>query len=159
MKKTYLISGSILSAMTLVIFLIITINEDISVRIASSLVFPVIVFVFSLLCLPISRKILKKGDGIYKRLRKVIYYTVLPIISFVVFFVIAMIMYYLEDLIPSTSEFSTELGRAILFIFLLVCVFLFIVVPVIQTYVVMILRLFIKEDNQKNNIKKEESHS
>ena len=144
MKKLYRISRIIIAVMILIIFNIMLINEDESWRIIP-FIFAAIVFGFSFPSSIISRKLINIGNKMENKILKILYYVVaLPLISIFIFAGIGLIMYFIYENIPISNEMGTALGHGIVFLFLVAVVFVGIILPYIQTLIVLILNRFIK---------------
>ena len=144
MEKSYRISRIILAVITLIIFSIIIINEDKSWRVIP-FIFAAIVFGLSFPSSVISRKLINIGNKIENKILKVLYYVIfLPIISFIIFVGIALVMYFVDKSIPTPNELSSALSQALMFLFLVAVAFICIILPYIQTLIVLIISCFIK---------------
>lgn len=144
MKKSYGISRIILAVMTVLIFNILFINEDESWRIIP-FIFAAIVFGLSYPSSVISRKLINIGNKIENKILKILYYVLaLPFISIFIFGCICLIMYLINENIPTPNEMGAALGQALMFLFLIVVVFIGIILPYFQTIIVLILNRFIK---------------
>ena len=144
MKKSYRISRIILAVVTVIIFNIMFINEDESWRIIP-FIFAAIVFGLSYPSSVISRKLINIGNKIENKILNILYYVLaLPLISIFIFGGICLIMYSINENIPTPNEMGAALGQALMFLFLVTVVFIGIILPYIQTIIVLILNRFIK---------------
>ena len=144
MKKSYRISRIILAVITVVIFNIMFINEDESWRIIP-FIFAAIVFGLSYPSSVISRKLINIGNKIESKLLKILYYVIaLPIIAFLIFYGIFIIWLSIFASVPTQNEMGAALGQGLMFLFLLAVVFIGIILPYVQTIIVLILNKFIK---------------
>lgn len=144
MKKSYGLSRIILAVITVIIFNIMFINEDESWRIIP-FIFAVIVLGLSFPSSVISRKLINIGNKIESKLLKILYYVIaLPIIVFFIFNVILLIWLFIFASVPTQNEMGAALGQGIMFLFLLIVVFIGIILPYVQTIIVLILNRFIK---------------
>ena len=144
MKKSYRISRIILAVITVVIFNIMFINEDESWRIIP-FIFAAIVFGLSYPSSVISRKLINIGNKIESKLLKILYYVIaLPIIAFLIFYGIFIIWLSIFASVPTSNEMGAALGQGFMFLFLLAVVFIGIILPYVQTIIVLILNQFIK---------------
>ncbi|MDD6403555.1 MAG: hypothetical protein PUG33_05455 [Mollicutes bacterium] len=144
MKKSYRISRIILAVITVVIFNIMFINEDESWRIIP-FIFAAIVFGLSYPSSVISRKLINIGNKIESKLLKILYYVIaLPIIAFLIFYGIFIIWLSIFASVPTPNEMGAALGQGFMFLFLLAVVFIGIILPYVQTIIVLILNQFIK---------------
>ena len=143
-NKLYKTSRLILTIMALIIFNIMFINEDIEWKILS-IVFALITFGVSFPSTIISKKIINIENKIESKILKILYYIiVLPIVIYIFLMIIALFIGFIYLNIPTPSEFSAQLGQALLGLFFITVGAIFIVVPYIQTLIVLILRKFIK---------------
>lgn len=147
MKKEYLLSGVILSLLTFVIFLIATVNEDISTRVVSLVVFPIITFALSFPGALFSKQIIRIGDKISKKALRAVYYLAMPLVSIGLFCGTAALIYYLDDMFPAEGEFSAVLGRGLLVVFVLITVFIVFLIPSVQTLIVLLIKALQKRDD------------
>lgn len=143
-NKLYKTSRLILTIMTLIIFNIMFINEDIDWKILS-IIFALITFGVSFPSTIISKKIINIENKIESKMLKILYYViVLPIIICVFFVVIALFFKFIYSNIPTPSDFGAQLGQALLGLFFITIGIICIVVPYIQTLIVLILKKYIK---------------
>lgn len=144
MEKSYKISRVILAIVTFIIFNIMIINEDVSWKIIP-FVFGAIVFGLSFPSSVISKKLLNIGNNLESKFLRIFYYIIaLPIISFLIFGVVCLIMYFIYENIPTPNEFGAALGQALIFLFFVATVFICVILPYIQTVIVLVLNRFIK---------------
>lgn len=144
-EKMYKISRLILAIMTFIIFNIMFINEDISWKFLP-IVFALIAFGVSFPSSILSKKLVNIGDKIENRLLRILYYIIiLPIIIFAFFLAIYAFVIFIYVTIPKPSEFSAALGQAFFALFVATVGAICIIVPYIQTLIVLILRRFIKK--------------
>jgi hypothetical protein len=145
MKKLYKISRVILSVITFIIFNIMFINEDISWKIIP-LILAVIVFLISYPSTKISQFLIKTGDLIENKLLKILYYAIgLPISLLFLCFVIYLFLIIIFEYIPTSNEFGVALGQALLCLFFEILGIICIIIPYVQTLIVLILKRFIKK--------------
>ena len=145
MKKIYMISRVVLTLLTFIIFNIMIINEDSSWLILP-FVFSLIVFLVSVPSTFISKIFIKMGDRLDKRILQILYYVIiLPALIIFLFSVICCIIGFLYERYPSPDDFAAILGQGLVFLFLTILVFVCIIIPYIQTLLVLFLRRFVKE--------------
>lgn len=136
MEKSYKISRVILAVMTFIIFNIIIINEDESWSIIP-FIFAPIVFGLTFPSSVISRKLINIGNKLKSKLIKILYYVIaLPIVSFLFFLGIYRFMYFISQ--PGT------LGQALIILFWIAVGAICVVLPYIQTLIVLILNYFLE---------------
>ena len=144
MKKSYKLSRIILAILAFLIFNIMFINEDISWKFLS-FIFSLITFIMSFPSSIISKKIINLGNNIKNNMIKILFYIiVLPIIIFILSILIYLFNILIFDIFPISNDFSTELGQGLLILFLITVEIICIIVPYIQTLIVLILKQMIK---------------
>lgn len=144
MEKSYKMSRVILSVIAFIIFNIMFINEDVSWKIFP-LIFAVIVFGISFPSSVISRKLINIGNKLESKLLKILYYAIaLPTISFLLFYGIYAIMLFIAESIPTPNEMGAALSKALFLLFCITIGAICIIVPYIQTLIVLILNRFVK---------------
>ncbi len=144
MKKSYKLSHIILAILAFLIFNIMFINEDISWKFIS-FIFSLITFIMSFPSSIISKKIINLGNNIKNNMIKTLFYIiVLPIIIFILSILIYLFNMLVLDIIPTSNDFATELGQGLLILFLITVEIICIIVPYIQTLIVLILKQMIK---------------
>ena len=144
MKKSYKLSRIILAILAFLIFNIMFINEDISWKFLS-FIFSLITFIMSFPSSIISKKIINLGHNIKNNMIKILFYIiVLPIIIFILSILIYLFNILIFDIFPISNDFSTELGQGLLILFLITVEIICIIVPYIQTLIVLILKQMIK---------------
>lgn len=144
MEKSYKISRVILAVMAFIIFNIMFIHEDVSWRILPP-IFAVIVFGISYPSSVISRLLINIGNKLESKLLKILYYVIaLPIISFLLFYGIYAIMFFIFESIPTPNEMGAALSQALLLLFCIAVGAICVIVPYIQTLIVLILKRFVK---------------
>lgn len=144
MEKFYNISRIILTVITVMVFKIMFINEDESWRIIPYIM-AAIVFGLSFPSSVISKKLINIENKIENKILKALYYIfVLPLISVVIFAGIYLIIIRIHDNAPSSNEMGEALSQAFVFLFLVTVAFVGIILPYVQTIIVLILKCFMK---------------
>lgn len=144
-KKIYMISRIIIAIVTFIIFNIMFTNEDESWNFLPP-IFSLIAFVISFPSSIVSKKLINIGGRIQNKLLKFLYYSIaLPVISFLVFWIMYVIMNFISDSIPTPNDFASALGQALKFLFFLTVGTICIIVPYIQTLIVLLIKSFIKD--------------
>lgn len=138
-KGLYLRASLIIAALTLVGFLIAMVNEDISMRIAAAVVFPAGVLIFSYPASLISRRMLARSDKL-RAAGKVLFFIFAICAAAVLFLLTALAAYRVCDGLAPTNDMGMALGEALTLLFVLTAAALLIFLPILQTFVVMILR-------------------
>ena len=140
-----MISRVVLTLLTFIIFNIMIINEDSSWLILPFF-FSLVVFFVSFPSAFISKVLIKIGDRFDKRILKTLYYVIiLPALIIFLFAGICCIIGFLYERYPSPDGFASILGQGLVFLFLVVVCFVCIIIPYIQTLLVLFLRRFVKE--------------
>lgn len=138
-KGLYLRASLILAALTLVGFLAATVNEDISMRIAATAVFPAGVLIFSYHASLISRRMLARSDKL-RAAGKVLFFISAICAAAALFLLTALAAYRVYDGLASTHDMGMALGEALTLLFVLTAAAMLLFLPILQTFVVMILR-------------------
>ena len=146
MEKYYKISRVILVIATLIISEIMFINEDESWRIIP-FIFSAIVLGFSFPSSIISKKLINFEKKLEKNILKILYYVVvLPVIALLFFYVLYLIMFFIFERIQISNEIGLALEQSFVFLFLIAVIFIAIILPYIQTLIVLLInRLLGKE--------------
>lgn len=145
MKKIYMISRVVLTLLTFIVFYIMFINED-SSWVILPFIFSLVVFLVSFPSTFISKIFIKMGDRFDKRILQILYYVIiLPALIIFLFSGICCIIGFLYERYPSPDSFSTILGQGLVFLFLVVLCFVCIIIPYIQTLLVLFLKKIVKE--------------
>ena len=151
-----MISKVILVVITFIIFNIMIINEDSSWLILPFFFF-FVVFLVSFPSTFISKVFIKIGDRLDKRILKILYYIIiLPALMIFLFSGICCIIGFLYERYPSSDDFASVLGQGLLFLFLSGASLVCIIIPYIQTLLILFLRRFIKEKEKNKVLRKEQ---
>ncbi len=142
--REYRISRAILVILALVITLVITRHEDVSVVIFFTVIFTASVFLLSFPAAFISRKMIAFGDGIKNMALRILYYIAIPVVSLALAFGIYGLMQLYDDSLHasgwSPSTLSEGLGYAVTFVTVGAILSIAVFLPYIQTLIVLILR-------------------
>lgn len=138
-KGLYLRASLIIAALTLVGFFIAMVNEDISMRIAAATVFPAGVLIFSYPASLISRRMLARSDKL-RAAGKVLFFISAICAAAALFLLVALAAYRVYDGLAPTNDMGMALGEALTLLFVLTAAAMLIFLPILQTFVVMILR-------------------
>lgn len=145
MDKSYRISRVILAVMTFLILCIMLINEDQSWSIVPVL-FALITFAISFPSTLISILFIKLGDKLGNKPLKILYYFIaLPIVVLLLIFGIYALAMFIDDRLPSPEDFGAALSQALMVVFFMAVGIVCVVIPYIQTLIVLILKRFLKE--------------
>lgn len=145
MKKYYKLSRIVILILTIIISLIITYNEHISVRMVSTTFCSVVAFITSFFTTPISNKMIVASDFITKRTLRIMYYiTLLPVIIFVALFIACWFIQFIYDNFLESADLSV----AVLTILCAEGVFITLIMPYIQLVIVQILRFLLQDKKE-----------
>lgn len=145
MEKIYRISRIILAVLSFIIFTILFIFEDNSWRIVP-LIFALITFGISFPSTIISKKLMNLTDKIKSKVLKVLFYLIfLPVMIGMFSLAFYMIILFVFEMLPTSNELGEAIGQALFALFIVIVGVIGLVVPYIQTILVYILKLFIKE--------------
>lgn len=145
MKRIYVISGFILSLLTYAILMYIFQNEDKSFRVVAAL-FAATTLILSIPSSFISWKIIKYGDGIDELLFKVIYYMIIPLISFGIWVMVVIFIFAITANGSGSNDFQSALSHAIMVLFLYIASIIAIALPYVQSMLVLMLRRLMKSE-------------
>lgn len=146
MEKLYKMSRIIIAIITFILFSIMIINEDESWKIIP-LIFAGIAFGLSFPSALISKKLINIGNKLESIILKILYYVIgLPVIAFLIFYVMYIIILFISELTPTPNEMGAALSQAFIFLFCIAVGTIGIVLPYIQTLIVLILNQFVKNE-------------
>lgn len=144
MKKEYRISRYVLLILVFLIFNIMFINEDKSWLILPP-IFALITFGLSFPSSIVSKKFIKIGDNIKNKILKILFYIFLPIILLLISgVIIAIITLPFECFIIDVDDLGIALGQVLSFLFLIMIIIIAVILPYVQTVIVLALRKFKK---------------
>ena len=149
MKKELKISRIVIAIITLIVSNIMFINEDFSWKIIT----PIFAFIAYIACFPgaiACKFLLKIGDNISNIFLKILYYVIIPIILLLFCLLIYWIGFLIFDAFPTPNELGPALGQALMFLFIIIVICMFIVIPYIQALIILVLRKIIESDENKN---------
>ena len=139
MKKFYFISRIFILIIAVIISLFMLINEHISVKIVMTTLIAVSSLVVSFVATPISKKMVSIGDKIEGKSLRIVYYVLLlPICLFVA--CILVLIQAVSELVQFATDFSGALSEAMIFVFVSAIACVAIVVPYVQTLIVLFLK-------------------
>ena len=146
MEKSYKISRIIIAVITFILFSIMIINEDESWNFIP-LIFAVIAFGLSFPSTLISRKLITIGNRLESKILRGLYYVIIvPVIAFLILYGMCTIVLFIFELTPAPNEMGAALGQAFIFLFWIAVGTIGIVLPYIQTLIVLILNRFVKDE-------------
>lgn len=140
MKKIYKCSRIILSIISFLTFTIIFMFQG-SDWLVLPPAFALITYAFSFPSSIVSKILFNIGDKIENKLLKVLYYIFLPIFLIFVCIMMIKLIYFVSN------NFVSTLGQAIMVVIFMMIVSLGIVLPYIQTLVVLVLKKIEKFNN------------
>lgn len=142
MENYYTISRQIIGILSVLLSLLALINEDISVIIVVTTLVFIIALTASFFTTPISKRIIKIWDVIAKQyLRILFYFAILPLTLFVAYIIYMLIMFVYNQM-PISIE------AAAITIISYISTTIMVIVPYIQTLIVLMLRVILKENKQ-----------
>ena len=147
-EREYKISRIIITLMTFIISIIVFHNEDISFLTVGVALFTAVAFCVSFLGTFVSRKMVATGDRIKNVFLKILYYISLLFAILLIAYLFLMILYFINDARPSSNEWSDALSRAIILVLTAASFFVMVVVPYIQSLIVLILRRILKKNQE-----------
>ena len=150
MEGYYNKSRIIMLILAVVVSLIMFINEDISFKLYGTFFIAIVTLVVSYLVTPISKKMIERGDKLEKKLWRILYYVLgLPIFLVMLFLVAFVVITFLfNNKLQSTQDFGALLSIGIIMIFLFIGSGIVLMVPYIQSLIVLFLRN--REKKNKN---------
>ncbi len=142
LSKEYKISGMFITILVMTATFIIFHNEDISVRLFATALFTVVALITSFLGTRVSIRIIKTGDRIKNKLVKVLYYIGLPIALICLTGLVWVVMAMVNGKLANTDDIGTSFGQSYILVIVAIAVCIFVIVPYIQTIIVLVLRKF-----------------
>ena len=144
MEREYKLSRIIIAILMMMASFIMLINEDISVKIFGMSLFTLVAFLASFLGTRVSRKMIQVGDKISSILIRVLYYIALLIVILAVCYVICLILFVFEAVpVTYSNELGIAAGEAMLAVLIGSSFLVFVIIPYIQTLIVLTLRKII----------------
>lgn len=140
MKKSYFISRIFILIIAVIISLFMLINEHISVKIVMTTLIAVSSLVVSFVATPISKKMVSIGDKIEGKSLRIVYYVLLLPICLFVACILLVLIQAVSELVQFATNFSGALSEAMIFVFVSAIACVAIVVPYVQTLIVLFLK-------------------
>lgn len=134
MKNYYKKSRIIIGILAVLISLIALINEDISMKVIVTLFIFGIAFGTSFLTVPISEKMIKVGDAITNKILRVLFYCAMLPLTLLVAYILHILILAIFD------RSSGSINAAVLTVFLYIATTVMVIVPYVQTIIVLIYR-------------------
>ncbi len=141
MEREYQLSRKILCIIAIIISFIVLLYEDISVKLVGISLFTGVTLLTSYLGSGISKKMIRIGDKISTGWLRFLYYVFLFILiptTAIAFWLLINLIY---DALSNSTGFVADLGQAIL---LGASFFVFLLVPYVQTLIILFLRRTLK---------------
>ena len=145
MENKYMISRLVLCTLTFLISFIVLMNEDMRTRALASVILAGVSLLAGFIATPISKRIMAHGNRIAQKGRRIFFYAVLFPVT--VFFICASwaFIYFLMNHAADSQNFAATLGQAVLEVLVLASAAFFILVPYIQTLIVLLLGKLMKD--------------
>lgn len=140
MKQEYQLSRGIIVIFTIIISSIIFINEDNSFKLVGTSMFTGIALIASYIGTRASRKMIQIGDKISNIVFRFLYYIFLLFLILALAFVFYLFILLIYEAKPRPNDWGVALGEAILSVFAAASFFVFLLIPYIQTLIVLFLR-------------------
>lgn len=141
MEREYRISRGVIAILAIIMSFIVLINEDISVKIAGISLFSIIAILVSFLGAKVSKLMIKIGDKISNVIFRALYYICILVVLLIMaasIWLLLLFGYYTFGV--RSREFADVLGQALILVSIGCCVFIALIVPFIQTMIVLLLR-------------------
>lgn len=139
MKNYYTISRQIICIIAVLLSLIALINEDITVKVVVTIFVFLVTLAATHLTTPISKKLIKLGDGIAnKYLRILFYFAILPLTLLIAYCVYGLILF-------TYNQSSGTINGAAITIFSYIATTIMIIVPYVQMLIVLMFRIIRKD--------------
>ncbi len=146
-KKVYKVSRIILAAIAFIVFNIMFINADTSWKIIPPF-FALITFAISFPSSIISKKLIFFTNKMDNKVVKALFYIIaMPAIIFAFFLVLYFIIIFVFNMLPTPNELGPALSQALLALFIITVGTICLIVPYIQTIIVLILKKFMEKGN------------
>lgn len=147
MKKKYTISRIVICVITFLVIFIGCINEEATFRAVAAIAFTSVSLLAGFIGAPISKKIIKHGNNIPQKGRRILFYILLFPVIILLVCVSWTLIYFLMNNVSSYADqtFAEALGYALMELFILLSSFLFLIIPYIQTLIVLLLGKLIKD--------------
>lgn len=145
MEKKYIISRVVLCTLTFLISFIVLMNEDMRTRTLAAIIFTGVSLLAGFIATPVSKRIIAYGSNISQKGRRIFFYAVLFPIAIVLVCVLWTLIFFLMDHSADSQNFAGALGQAVLEVLVLVSAAFLILVPYIQTLIVLLLGKLMKD--------------
>lgn len=146
MEREYRISRGIIAVLAALISYLALINEHISVKIYGIFLFTIVAFLISFLGTKVSKKMILIGDKVSSIVLRICYYVALLVAILFLSATFFVAFTSVSDFIDTSEmEFATALSIAILIVTICCLVFIFLIVPYIQSLTVLILKRVLRK--------------
>ncbi len=147
MEREYRISRGDIAILAALISYIALINEHISVKIYGIFLFTIVAFLLSFLGTKVSKKMILIGDKVSNIAVRICYYVALLVAILALSATFFIVFTSLTDFIDTSDmEFASALSIAIIVVTICCIFFIFLIVPYIQSLIVLILRRIFGEE-------------
>jgi hypothetical protein len=147
MEREYRISRGVIAILAALISYIALINEHISVKIYGIFLFTIVAFLLSFLGTKVSKKMILIGDKVSNIAVRICYYVALLVAILALSATFFIVFTSLTDFIDTSDmEFASALSIAIIVVTICCIFFIFLIVPYIQSLIVLILRRIFGEE-------------
>lgn len=145
MKKEYRLSRVILVVLTLITVLIAFQIEHYTVKLVAGVLFSFATLLASFLGTRVSRKMIQVGDRIPNILLRILYYIGLLVGSLAIAALVGGGCIIVLGNMPHSNELGIAAGQAMLIVLFGFALFVFLIVPYLQTIVVLLLRKILQK--------------
>ena len=140
MENEYKLSRGVVAILTLIISFIILIHEDISVKLFGMSLFTLAAFFASFPGTKVSKKMIETGDKISRLFLRILYYFAVLIVLLVFGCLLVLLFEYITNGISYSNELGIAAGQAMLTVLIGASFLIFLIIPYIQTLIVLVLR-------------------
>lgn len=140
MKKEYRLSGVILVVLTLITVLIVFQIEHYTVKLVAGFLFCLAALLASFPGTLVSRRMIQTGDRIPNILPRILYYIGLLVGSVAIAALVGGGCITILGNMPLSNELGIAAGQAMLIVLFGFALFVFLIVPYLQTIIVLLLR-------------------
>ena len=140
MENEYKLSRVVVAILTLIISFIILIHEDISVKFFGMSLFTLAAFFASFPGTKVSKKMIETGDKISRLFLRILYYFAVLIVLLVFGCLLVLLFEYITNGISYSNELGIAAGQAMLTVLIGASFLIFLIIPYIQTLIVLVLR-------------------
>lgn len=146
MEREYKLSRVIIASLVAMISFVALINETFIIMIVGCILFSGIAVLMSFLGTSVSKKMIEVGDNISNNILRIMYYLMLFVILLVISILFYSVTAFLSETLFYSDDLAESLGQAILVLAIAFSFFIFVIIPYIQTILVLVLRKFMKSE-------------